>query len=368
MAEENKKVMTKEEYDALPEATKESLLSKGILRDDITPEVMASISKGRYDEAQKIISSNKEKEDAQRDINFAKNDVYNAGMAANVANKIGTLSRDANKNKEELAESRKTIETPLAIRNAFAQQMAGRAAYNAARGLGADVIGNRNALNNQSYLNALGAAAQSSNQAGNFGSQNQALFNKKLMADKGVADMQLQYQNIANQDLGRATSALMQEDATQNRFNANTYAAKAALQASDIRRGENRKDAYDNAIRETYDTVPYLASKWTGDYTNMSQQRNLDPNRRFMNNHLFAKSRQNPYINGGNQAMNMGNGAVGVINQQPTNGVPMYLNANTQRQPKPNYYNNHPNMQRYTPEYLDVNTDPFYQEDSIYKY
>ena len=140
------------------------------------------------------------------------------------------------------------------------------------------------------------------------------------MANRGAANMQLQYQNVANQNLARNIAGSQAQDAAQNNFNMAGYNAREALRSRDIGRGENRVDSFRNATQETADTIPYLGSKMAGDYTHLNQQRDLDPNRGFMNRHLFAKSRNNPYLQGAGNKRRMNRS----INNNQQYGDPTY--------------------------------------------
>ena len=282
---------SKEEWDGLSPEQQGFFTSEGLHKKDISDSLFKKLQNTRAGELQGVLERNQVKTDLQRDIDFTKNDVYNAGMAANTIGQIGTLKQNRNENDEALEGYREPTRTPNAIQNQALQQVLSNSQYAQQRGLGADVIGNQNSQNNQAYINALGAAQQSSNQAGNFQGQNQALFNKMLMAGKGTANMQMQYQQMANQDLARNISGQQAQDAAQNNMNLNAYQTKEALRARDIGRGENRKDSFRNALQETYDTIPYKLAKQAGDYTNVREQRNLDPRQpsNFMQNNLFKR-------------------------------------------------------------------------------
>ena len=242
MADKYKLGYSKEEWDSLSPEQQGVFTSKGLHKKDISDSLFKKLQNTRAGELQGVLERNQVKTDLQRDIDFTKNDVYNAGMAANTIGQIGTLKQNRNENDEALEGYREPTRTPNAIQNQALQQALSNSQYAQQRGLGADVIGNQNSQNNQAYINALGAAQQSSNQGGNFQGQNQALFNKMLMAGKGGANMQMQYQQMANQDLARNIAGQQAQDAAQNNMNLNAYQTKEALRARDIGRGENRKE------------------------------------------------------------------------------------------------------------------------------
>ena len=395
LSAEWQKEITEEEFNKLEEGRKSAVISQSMLG-AYDPRYFGAIQAGRDAEARAISESNRGKTEAQREIDFAKNDAYNAGMAANFIGKMGTLNRRSKENKENLADYRKPTDVPLAQQNTNLAQALGNSQYAQARGLGADVLGNMNSRNTQAFLNAMRANSTYSNQAGDAQSQNQSLFNKVLDSQGNVAQMQMQYQDMANQNLNRNIAMDMQQDRQQDSFNGQHYVSQEALRARDVDRAENLDLSNYKAMQDTTDTAPYLASKWTGDYKNMNQQRNLDPNRGFMNKHLFANQQRNGYIQPDVQA-------------DSKREVPMYLNRNTQpvqaqasppnywegnrsgqivgvREPIPSsrgngYWNTNPSMQRPvmmqgntkqqkvfgTPSLLDINADPFTQE-SLYNY
>ena len=88
--------LTKKEWEALQakggdpvysEEVQAAIRTGEIKESDLTDEAIQLINQGRLKDAQGVIARNQEKTDLKRDIDFTKNDVYIAGMAANTTNK-----------------------------------------------------------------------------------------------------------------------------------------------------------------------------------------------------------------------------------------------------------------------------------------